>query len=125
MLDTFYTEVEGWLELADIYTSCQQYVIIYSANLGYAEAVDGQRYDHAVQSLSHALLLAPQNPFYVIHFAETAVLVPDIPLALKMFLQAVDMTDDEEQDGVAPRDTVPTGLVLRAWFGVKLVSAEY
>ena len=26
MLDTFYTEVEGWLELADIYASCQQYV---------------------------------------------------------------------------------------------------
>ena len=51
----------------------------------------------------------------------SAVLVPDIPLALKMFLQAVDMTDDEEQDGVAPRDTVPTAMVLRAWFGVKLV----
>ena len=26
MLDTFYTEVEGWLELADIYASCQQCV---------------------------------------------------------------------------------------------------
>lgn len=24
MLDTFYTEVDGWLELADIYLSCQQ-----------------------------------------------------------------------------------------------------
>ena len=28
MLDTFYTEVEGWLELADMYTSCQQYAAI-------------------------------------------------------------------------------------------------
>lgn len=26
MLDTFYTEVEAWLELADMYSSCQQYV---------------------------------------------------------------------------------------------------
>lgn len=26
-LDTFYTEVDGWLELADIYSSCQQYVL--------------------------------------------------------------------------------------------------
>ena len=26
MLDTFYTEVEGWLELADIYASCHQCV---------------------------------------------------------------------------------------------------
>ena len=25
MLDTFYTEVEAWLELADIYASCQRY----------------------------------------------------------------------------------------------------
>lgn len=25
MLDTFYTEVEAWLELADIYLSCHQY----------------------------------------------------------------------------------------------------
>jgi hypothetical protein len=23
-LDTFYTDVEGWLELADIYSSCNQ-----------------------------------------------------------------------------------------------------
>ncbi|PSR75669.1 hypothetical protein PHLCEN_2v8960 [Hermanssonia centrifuga] len=103
MLDTFYTEVEGWMELADIYSSCQQYT-------------------HALQALSHVLLLAPQNPFHVLHFAETAFLVPDVPLAFKMFLQAVDMTDDEDQDGVSPGDTVPTGLALRAWFGVKLVS---
>ncbi|GJE93376.1 tetratricopeptide repeat protein [Phanerochaete sordida] len=101
LLDTFYTEVEAWLELADIYSSCQQYT-------------------HALQTLSHALLLAPQNPLHVLHFAETAYLVPDIPLALKMFLQAVDMTDDDEQDGISPADTVPTGLALRAWFGVKL-----
>ena len=25
-LDTFYTDLEGWLELADIYASCNQYV---------------------------------------------------------------------------------------------------
>ena len=57
----------------------------------------------------------------MLHFAETAYLIPDVPLALKVFLQAVDMTDDDDQDGVAPVDTVPNGLVLRAWFGVKLV----
>jgi len=26
MLDTFYMDLEGWLELADIYSSCNQYV---------------------------------------------------------------------------------------------------
>ncbi|EKM57094.1 uncharacterized protein PHACADRAFT_254650 [Phanerochaete carnosa HHB-10118-sp] len=105
MLDTFYTEVEAWLELADIYSSCQQYT-------------------HALQALSHALLLAPQNPLHVLHFAETAYLTPDIPLALKMFLQSVDMTDDDEQDGISPADTVPTGLALRSWFGVKLCTQK-
>jgi hypothetical protein len=28
-LDTFYTDVDGWLELADVYTTCNQ----YAANL--------------------------------------------------------------------------------------------
>jgi ER membrane protein complex subunit 2 len=28
-LDTFYTDVEGWLELADIYSSCNQSVTIF------------------------------------------------------------------------------------------------
>ena len=45
------------------------------------------------------------------------MLAGDVPLALKMFLVAVDMTDDDD----APADSVPTGLALRAWFGVKLV----
>ncbi|KAI0634199.1 TPR-like protein [Trametes polyzona] len=100
LLDTFYTEVDGWLELADIYLSCQQYT-------------------YALQSLSHALLLAPQNPSHFLQFAETAYLAEDIPLALKMFLQTVDMTDDDDGD-VAPSDTVPSGITLRAWLGVKL-----
>ncbi|KAI0792658.1 TPR-like protein [Abortiporus biennis] len=100
MLDTYYTDVEGWLELADIYASCR-------------------RYTHALQSLSHALLLAPQNPFHFLQFADTAYLASDIPLSLKMYLQVVDMTDDDDDD-VAPIDQIPTGITLRAWFGVKL-----
>jgi hypothetical protein len=27
LLDTFYTDPEGWLELADIYSSCSQYAL--------------------------------------------------------------------------------------------------
>jgi len=100
MLDTFYTEVDGWLELADIYSTCQQY-------------------NYALQSLSHALLLAPQNPFHFLQFAETAYLAGDISLSLKMYLQVVDMTDDDEED-LPPSDSIPTGITLRAWFGVKL-----
>jgi len=29
MLDTFYMDLEGWLELADIYSSCNQYVTYF------------------------------------------------------------------------------------------------
>lgn len=105
MLDTYYTEVDGWLELADIYSSCHQYT-------------------YALQTLSHTLLLVPQNPFHFLQFAETAYLASDISLSLKTYLQVVDMTDDDDDD-VPPIDTIPTGLTLRAWFGVKLVSSIF
>jgi len=98
-LDTFYTDVEGWLELADIYSSCNQYT-------------------YALQSLSHVLLLAPQNPFYVLQAAETAYTAGDIPMSIKMFLTTVDMTDAD--DSVALADSTPTGITVRAWYGVKL-----
>ena len=31
-LDTYYTDVEGWLELADIYSTVNQYVRVLPAN---------------------------------------------------------------------------------------------
>ncbi|KAG8985955.1 hypothetical protein FRB90_004347, partial [Tulasnella sp. 427] len=67
-LDTFYTDVEGWLELADLYAS-------------------------SLQALSHATLLAPQNPFYVLQFAETAATAGKWALGLKMFLRVVEMAE--------------------------------
>ncbi|KDQ62320.1 hypothetical protein JAAARDRAFT_149119 [Jaapia argillacea MUCL 33604] len=94
-LDTFYTDVEAWAELADIYSSCNQYT-------------------SAMQSLSHVLLLSPQNPFYVLLFAETAYTSGDVPLALKMFLNTIDMADTDEDS------LPPTGMLIRAWYGVKL-----
>lgn len=120
MLDTFYTEVEGWIELADLYNCCHQYVFpVHLTCL--AKYIF--RYAYALQSLSHALLLAPQNPFHFLQFAETAYLALDIPLSLKMYLQVVDMTDDDDED-LAPIDSIPTGITLRAWLGVKLVSVH-
>lgn len=98
-LDTFYTDVEGWLELADIYASCNQY-------------------NFALQSLSHVLLLAPQNPFYVLQAAETAYTAGDICLAIKMFLMVVDMT--VEDDDAQTKNSTPTGITVRAWYGVEL-----
>ncbi|KIM41557.1 hypothetical protein M413DRAFT_71695 [Hebeloma cylindrosporum] len=98
-LDTFYTDVEGWLELADIHSSCNQYT-------------------SALQALSHALLLTPQNPFTFLQFAETAYTAGDIPLALKMFLVVIDMNEVEDEDAI------PLGISVRAWWGTKLCSRE-
>ncbi|KAG1793072.1 TPR-like protein [Suillus plorans] len=99
-VDTFYTDVEGWLELADIYASCNQY-------------------DHSFQALSHVLLLTPQNPFYVLQAAETAYTSEDFSLAIKMFLTVVDMTDADDSEQLLQEST-PLGITVRAWFGVKL-----
>ena len=75
------------------------------------------RHNYALQALSHALLLAPQNPFYVLEFAEIAHASGDVPLAIRTFLMVVDMTDDED----APITSDQTDITLRAWYGVKLV----
>lgn len=99
-LDTYYTDVEGWLELADIYATCGQF-------------------DSSLRSLQHVLLLAPQNPFYVLHAAETAYTASDVPLAAKFFLGVIDMTDDPDLDAAARVEAVPEGIAVRAWFGLK------
>jgi tetratricopeptide (TPR) repeat protein len=98
-LDTFYSDVEGWLELADIHSSCNQYT-------------------SALQALSHALLLTPQNPFTFLQFAETAYTAGDLPLALKMFLVVIDMNENEDED------TIPLGISVRAWWGTKLCTRQ-
>ncbi|KZP30769.1 TPR-like protein [Athelia psychrophila] len=99
-LDTFYSDAEAWLELADLYASC------------------GHRYTQSLHALSHAQLLAPQNPFFTLQSAETAYTAGDLPLALRLFLAVVDMSDGDDAD--RERDAPPMGVTVRAWFGVKL-----
>ncbi|KAI9438272.1 TPR-like protein [Lactarius indigo] len=99
LVDTFYTDVEAWLELADLYISLYQYT-------------------SALQALSHVLLLAPQNPFYVLQAAETAYTAEDIPLAIRFFLMTIDMVGDDEES------PPPSGITVRAWYGVELSAAR-
>ena len=113
-LDTFYTDAEGWMELADIHSSCHQSVSFHHPlfEVGNLSAIF--RYTYALQALSHALLLSPQNPFTFLQFAETAYSSGDLPLALKMFLVVIDMHEEEV-------DAIPLGISVRAWWGTKLV----
>lgn len=76
-------------------------------------------YEYALESLQHAMLLAPQNPFYVLQAAETGYTLEDLPLAIKLFMTVVDMTTSDEEEKA--EDSVPDGITLRAWFGVKQV----
>jgi len=63
--------------------------------------------------------LAPQNPFYVLQAAETAYTAEDIPLAIRFFLMTIDMAGDDEEP------PPPTGITVRAWYGVELVSSRF
>lgn len=114
LLDTVYTDLEGWLELADMYSLCNQYVFLSSESE--LNLTQSRRYPSSLQALSHALLLSPQNPFTFLQFAETAYTSGDLPLALKMYLVAIEMNDSEDADAI------PLGISVRAWWGAKLVS---
>ncbi|ORY89170.1 hypothetical protein BCR35DRAFT_276278, partial [Leucosporidium creatinivorum] len=98
-LDTVYNDIEGWSQLASVY-----------AGMGL--------YPQSLSALSHLLLLAPHNPFHLLHHAETAYTLGDYPLAWKEFSRVVEMCEgvtkgDKEGSGGAGR---------RAAVGAKLVS---
>lgn len=76
-------------------------------------------YTHALQALSHAMVLAPQNPFYVLQFAQTASINEEIALALKMYLRTAEMIESDEDDGFL-HDA--NEVARQAWLGVKTVS---
>jgi len=97
-LETFYTDLEGWLELTDLY-----------------ENVNARA--QALQALSHAMVISPQNPFYVLQFAELAADNEEIVLALKMHLRAIEMVEGDEEEGFRhDADEV----AHRAWLGVQM-----
>ncbi|KAK1229919.1 Inositol phosphatase SIW14 [Marasmius sp. AFHP31] len=115
-LDTFYNDLEAWVELADIYSSHYQY-------------------SSALASLSHTLLLAPQNPFYTLQFAETAYTANDVPLAFKMFSVCIEIAERDLEpeetgkskgkgkglvDDIGLDENAGMGISTRAWYGVKL-----
>ncbi|KAM0746325.1 hypothetical protein T439DRAFT_384076 [Meredithblackwellia eburnea MCA 4105] len=95
-LDAVYNDAEGWAELASAYASLKLY-------------------PQSLSALSHLILLAPQNPYYLLRHAETAYTVGDFPLAYKEFLRVVEMSDGAQGKG---------GVGRRAAIGVKLTIAR-
>ena len=80
-LDIFYTDVSGWVKLADIYAELNLCMQVFSACV---VLMLGQVHTLAAGPRTRAalLLLTVQNLFQL-HFAETAYTAEDMPLALK------------------------------------------
>jgi hypothetical protein len=78
------------------------------------------RYAYSLQSLTHVMLLVPQNPFYIVQAAETAYNAGDIPLSARLFLQGIDLVDGEGTAQVSST-IAPEGVSVRAWYGLRVV----
>lgn len=92
--DSIYVDPESWLLLASTYASLQ-------------------KHEQSLSALSDLLLLAPQNAFYVLRFAETAYTLEDFELAYRYYLRAVELA--------GPRGIQASGVGRRAALGIKLV----
>lgn len=107
-LDTFYSDIPGWLLLSSIYTSVGQLT-------------------KAFQSISHVLVLAPQNPWMVLQAAQIAWDAGDVWGALRMWLRAGEMAvEDVEAPVLDPtkkiEDLGEDLLSGKCWYGVKLAT---
>ncbi len=59
------------------------------------------------------------NTRSMLQAAETAYTAEDISLAVRFFLLTVDMVGDDEEP------PPPTGITVRAWYGVELVGSRF
>lgn len=72
------------------------------------------RYQQSLSALGDLLLLQPQNPFFILRYAETAYTLGDLELAYRMFLRVLEVSG---KGGIGKG-----GVARRAAIGVKLVS---
>ncbi|GAA6062674.1 hypothetical protein JCM10212_000574 [Sporobolomyces blumeae] len=100
-LETYYIDAEGWILLAKSY-----------AELGL--------YAQSLSSLSHAVLLHPQNPFLLLLRAETAYTLRDYPTSWKEYMRVIEMATDTGKDGKVKRGQAVRGVARRAAFGAKM-----
>lgn len=98
-LDTYYVDLSGWLSLSTHYASLALY-------------------PQALTALSHAVILAPHDPWVALKFAETAHTAGEVHMAWKEYLRVIEMSTEEG-------DEVPLkGAARRAAMGAKLVSSR-
>ncbi|GAA6006604.1 tetratricopeptide repeat protein [Rhodotorula paludigena] len=94
-LDTYYADLTAWLSLASAYASLALY-------------------PQALSALAHALVLAPNDPWVALKYAETVYTAGDVHTAWKEFCRVVEMSTEEG-------DATPLqGAARRAAMGAKL-----
>lgn len=97
-LDTVYNDAEGWAQLAAVYLSMGLCVSPCRRT-----RADAPRPGQALVSLAHLILLAPQNPFYLLRHAEVAYTLADYGTAWKEGLRIVEMCEGTVGSPVALR----------------------
>ena len=148
-LDTFYTDIDAWVLLSELYASIELFVrtsllpfdpspsfsrahlpspsslpspsppfLLLIPSFSLSPTRRPFSYTPSLASLSHTLILAPQNPLHYLRHAETAYTLGDLPLAFKSYLLCLSLTE-RVKDGSEGQGK---GLAVRAWWGVKLVS---
>ncbi|BGP70831.1 ER membrane protein complex subunit 2 [Rhodotorula toruloides] len=94
-LDTHYADLSGWLTLSTHYTSLALY-------------------PQALTALSHAVILAPHDPWVALKFAETIYTAGEVHMVWKEYLRVAEMSTEEG-------DEVPLkGAARRTAMGAKL-----
>ncbi|PWN19605.1 TPR-like protein [Microstroma glucosiphilum] len=96
-LEVFYSDPEGWQELASLYLEHAQYA-------------------KAISALEELMLLVPQNGFFVLQYAEALYTTSEYSTAYKAFLRVLDMGGliEKSASGV-----VAKGPEVRALWGLK------
>lgn len=105
LVDTFPLDQESWLELAALY-------------------LEQGKYPQAAYALEELILLAPQNSFYLLKYAEILYTAGETAKAYKIYLRILELGEGNlRRDSVHPEDRIQGPWVRTLW-GLKLVRMQ-
>jgi len=102
LVDIFPTDQESWLELASLY-------------------LHQNKYAQAVFALEELVLLAPQNSFYLLKYAETLYTAGDVAHAYKIYLRILELGEGNLAPDSGHKMDRVKGPWVRTLWGLKMV----
>ncbi|WFD21547.1 TPR-like protein [Malassezia equina] len=103
LVDIFPTDQESWLELASLY-------------------LQQNKYAQAVFALEELVLLAPQNSFYLLKYAETLYTAGDMVHAYKIYLRILELGEGNLDPCTGHKMDSVKGPWVRTLWGLKMDS---